>query len=254
MPSGLGHWSPRSSRSITASRSVEIEARQRSRQRARPAPCTLATASLQATLPLSASVRGEIGADGVPQKSGRAASSPRAGYIGDANGADGRIEIDHAEFKFDWDAAQRHAFGAVPDRLRRQPADAARTGARRPPQAGGDWLFKISGGTAVLATPGDRERCADPQSHRGRAAASIRPRSASSSMTAISATWTSASSCPAAPIIPSGDLRLNAGFAGKRMSVDESQAPVAGLRRAARCAIGSTKISSAAPSTTSPSR
>ena len=62
--------------------------------------------SLQASLPISASLRGEIGPDGVPQSLvGRIVAD--AGFISDSDDSDGRVDIDRAEFKIDWDAATR---------------------------------------------------------------------------------------------------------------------------------------------------
>ena len=64
------------------------------------------TAICEANLPLSASMRGEIGPDGVPHGLvGRIVAE--TGFISDADDADGRIDIDHAEFKLNWDAANR---------------------------------------------------------------------------------------------------------------------------------------------------
>ena len=66
----------------------------------------LGDGSLQINLPLSASLRGEIGPNGVPQSlTGRIVAD--AGYISDGNGADGRVDIDRAEFKINWDAGSR---------------------------------------------------------------------------------------------------------------------------------------------------
>ena len=67
-------------------------------------------------MPLSASISGEIGPDGVPQTLvGRIVAD--AGSIGDANADDSRITIDRAEFKLNWDAANRVAVGAVSNSL-----------------------------------------------------------------------------------------------------------------------------------------
>ena len=48
--------------------------------------------------------------------------------IGDADGSTAAIDIDRAEFKFNWDAAERVSRSAVPNFVRRQPDHAARAG------------------------------------------------------------------------------------------------------------------------------
>jgi len=108
--------------------------------------------NLQTTLPLSASVRGEIGADGVPRALvGRLVAD--GGYIGDTEGADGRINIDHAEFKFSWDDANRVL--SVPFQIVSGRDRFTLLGQlKAPTELGGTWYFKIGGGTAMLATPG----------------------------------------------------------------------------------------------------
>src|SRR4029077_19420055 len=62
--------------------------------------------TLQADMPLSASLRGEIGPDGVPQALvGRIVAD--AGSINDGDSGDGRLDFDRAEFKINWDATSR---------------------------------------------------------------------------------------------------------------------------------------------------
>ena len=111
------------------SRGVDIEAR----QVFRPTICSwrrLADGNLQANIPVSASVHGEIGADGVPRGlAGRIVAE--AGSIGNTEDGDGRIDIDKAEFKFNWERSGRRARGAVPDRIRRQPVHADRRRSKR---------------------------------------------------------------------------------------------------------------------------
>ncbi len=102
--------------------------------------------SMDTNLPLSASVRGEIGADGVPQSlTGRIVAD--AGYF--SSGDDGRIDLDRAEVKFDWDAASR---------VLTMPLQFI-SGANRitvvgqlhaPVQRGGLWAFRVGGGSIVL--------------------------------------------------------------------------------------------------------
>jgi hypothetical protein len=135
------------------SRTVEIEARHLPANDLIRA-FHIAEGNLLANVPLSLSVQGEIGADGVPRGlAGRVVAE--RGFIGDADDGDGRIDIDQAEFKFAWGAAERRL--SVPFQI-------VSAGNRitlmalveAPEQAGGDWLYRISGGTAVLVTPGDR--------------------------------------------------------------------------------------------------
>jgi Protein of unknown function len=108
--------------------------------------------NLRIDTPLSANLSGEIGPDGLPQTlSGRLVAD--AGSIGDANDDDGRIAIDRAEFKFNWDAATR---------VLSMPLQVLSGGDRvtlmaqveAPEQASGIWPFKIGGGTVVLTAPG----------------------------------------------------------------------------------------------------
>ena len=62
--------------------------------------------TLQVDMPLSASLRGEIGPDGVPQALvGRIVAD--AGSINDGDSSDGRLDFDRAEFKINWDATSR---------------------------------------------------------------------------------------------------------------------------------------------------
>ncbi len=132
-------------------RRIEVEARQ--------VPASdliralhLGDGHLQTTLPLSASLRGEIGADGMPRALvGRLVAE--GGYISDADSTDGRINVDHAEFKFSWDDANR---------VLSMPFQIVSGGNRftllgqlkAPAQLNGTWYFKVGGGTAMLATPG----------------------------------------------------------------------------------------------------
>jgi hypothetical protein len=176
----------------------------------------LGDGSLQTSVPLSASLRGEIGSDGVPRNvAGRLVAE--AGFIGDSSQDDGRVDLDRAEFKFDWDPAARAL--SVPfqivaggDRMTLLAQVEA------PAQPGGAWSFKVGGGTAMLARPGESSnplilnRVAisgtyDPAKQRlvfsdgdiGNMDVSV----------AMSGSAEYAD----------GDLHLNAGFAGKRMSV-----------------------------------
>ena len=132
-------------------RSIEVEARQVPGNDLIRA-LHLGDGNLQATLPLSASVRGEIGADGVPRALvGRIVAE--RGYIGDDDSPDGRIDIDHAEFKFSWDDANRVL--SMPFQIVSGGNRFTLLGQMKAPsQLGDTWYFKVGGGTAMLATPG----------------------------------------------------------------------------------------------------
>jgi len=112
----------------------------------------LGDGSIQTDVPLSASLRGEIGPDGVPQNlTGRIVAD--AGTISGVNGADGRLSIDRAEVRFNWDALNRVLEFPVQivsggDRITLMGAIQA------PQQADGIWSFRIGRGTMVLTSPG----------------------------------------------------------------------------------------------------
>ena len=99
-------------------------------------------------LPLSASMSGEIGPDGLPQNFvGRIVAE--TGSIGEANSDEGRIPIDHAEFKLNWDAENRVL--SVPFQILSGGNRITLLGqVEAPLDANGAWLFKIGGGTVVL--------------------------------------------------------------------------------------------------------
>src|SRR6516164_3222743 len=107
--------------------------------------------TLQVDLPLSASLRGEIGHNGVPQTLvGRIVAN--AGAISDGDSSDGRIEIDRAEFKINWDAASRLL--EVPFQIVSGNNRFTLLGqVEVPAQPQGSWGFKIAGGSVVLSTP-----------------------------------------------------------------------------------------------------
>jgi hypothetical protein len=198
-------------------RSVEVEARHLPANGLIRA-FHLGDGSLQTTLPLSASVHGEIGADGVPRNlQGRVVAE--AGSISDGNGDDGRMDLDRVEFKFDWNAADRVL--SVPLQILSGSNRLTLLGqVEAPAQPDGRWLFKIGGGTAVLATPGaDSEplilnRIAvsgrfDPAKKR------VVIDEGDFGNMGVSVYWSGSAD------YSHGDLRLNAGFAGKRMSVED---------------------------------
>jgi len=132
-------------------RSIALEARQVSAN-----DLLLATrfddGMLQTNLPVSASLRGEIGPDGVPQSlTGRIATD--AGFISDSDDADGRLEVDHAEFKINWDSANRIL--EVPFQILSGGNRITLIGqVEAPAESPGPWAFKIGGGSVVLTSPG----------------------------------------------------------------------------------------------------
>jgi len=196
-------------------RSVALEARQVSANDLLLAS-RLGDGSLQIDMPLSASLHGEVGPNGVPQSlTGRIVAD--AGFINDANGDDGRLDIDHAEFKIDWDAASRLL--SVPFHVISGGNRITLLGqVEAPAAAPGPWLFKVGGGTVVLGAPasGDplilnriavsgqfdpvKKRFVIDQGDLGNADMGV----------AMSGTAD----------YSSGDLRLAAGLAATRMSTD----------------------------------
>jgi uncharacterized protein DUF3971/AsmA-like protein len=112
----------------------------------------LGDGTLQTSVPLSASLRGEIGADGIPRNfAGRLVAE--GGFIGDSATDDGRVDVDRVEFKFDWDAAERLL--SVPFQIISGNDRITLLGqVEAPAQPSGQWSFKVGGGTAMLASPG----------------------------------------------------------------------------------------------------
>ena len=103
---------------------------------------------LHVDMPLSASISGEIGPDGLPQNfAGRIVAD--AGSIGDAADDDGVVAIDRAEFKLNWDAETRIL--SVPFQILSGGNRITLLGQiEAPKEIGGTWQFKIGGGTVVL--------------------------------------------------------------------------------------------------------
>jgi len=128
-------------------RSIALEARQVSADDLLLAS-RFGDGSLQIDLPLSASLRGVIAPNGVPQSlTGRVVAD--AGYINDGDSADGRIDLDHAEFKINWDAGSRVL--TVPFQILSGGNRVTLLGqVEAPAQAPGPWRFRIGGGTVVL--------------------------------------------------------------------------------------------------------
>ena len=104
--------------------------------------------SLHIDTPLSASMDGEIGPDGLPQNFvGHARGRDLA--RGDADDDEGRIPP-AAEFKFNWDA-ENHVL-SVPFQIFSGGNRITLLGQiEAPSDATGTWLFKIGGGTIVLS-------------------------------------------------------------------------------------------------------
>jgi hypothetical protein len=166
--------------------------------------------------PLSASITGEIGPDGLPQIfSARIVAD--AGSIGDAND-DGRIAIDHAEVKMNWDAANRVL--SVPFQILSGANRITLLGqVEAPEQADGVWSFKIGGGTVVL---GSSEATSKPLV-LNRIAVSGRYDTAKQRFVVdegdVGNTGVGVAMSGNVDF-SSGAARLTAGFAGTRMSVD----------------------------------
>jgi hypothetical protein len=108
----------------------------------------LGDGKLQVDLPLSASLRGEIGPNGVPQSlTGRIVAD--AGSINDGESSDGQIVVDRAEFKINWDAGSRVL--EVPLQILSGNNRLTLLGqVQAPAQAPGPWAFRIGGGSVVL--------------------------------------------------------------------------------------------------------
>ncbi len=197
-------------------RSIAVEARQ-----VAMSDLLLATrlddGSIQTNLPVSASLRGEIGPDGVPQSlAGRIVAD--AGFISDSDDADGRIDIDRAEFKINWDQASRML--SVPFQILSGGNRITLMGeVQAPQQSPGPWLFKIGGGTVVLNAPTAQGEPLilnritvsgnfDPLKRR----ITVDGGDVGNTEVGVAMSGTADYS--------SGDLRLAAGVAGTRMSVD----------------------------------
>ncbi len=131
-------------------RSIALEARQVSADDLLLAS-RFGDGSMQINVPLSASLRGVIGPNGVPQSlTGRIVAD--AGYFNDGDDADGRINLDHAEFKINWDAGSRIL--TVPFQILSGGNRITLLGqVEAPLQAPGAWLFRIGGGTVMLNSP-----------------------------------------------------------------------------------------------------
>ncbi len=101
--------------------------------------------------PISASISGEIGPDGLPQNlTGRIVAD--AGEFGDTDNDEGLVSIEHAEFKLNWDAESRIL--SLPFQILSGGNRITLLGqVEAPAEVGGAWQFKIGGGTVVLNSP-----------------------------------------------------------------------------------------------------
>jgi hypothetical protein len=197
-------------------RNIEIEARQVSANDLLLA-LRLGDGSLQTDVPLSASLRGEIGPDGVPRSlTGRIVAG--AGSIGDANEGDGRLDLERAEFKLNWDASN-HVL-AVPFQIVSGGNRITLLGQiQAPEQAGGQWSFRIGGGTVMLTSAGKNT---DPLI-LNRIAISGRFDPAKKLFVIDGGDFGNNGvgvALSGSADYSDGAFRLNAGFAGQRMSVD----------------------------------
>ncbi len=134
-------------------RSIALEARQVSADDLLLAS-RFGDGTLQVNVPLSASLRGVIDPNGVPQSlTGRVVAD--AGYLNDDDGADGRLSLDHAEFKINWDAGSRVL--TVPFQILSGGNRITLLGqVEAPAQPPGTWQFRIGGGTVVLNSPDEQ--------------------------------------------------------------------------------------------------
>jgi hypothetical protein len=110
---------------------------------------------IDADAPISATLRADIGSDGIPQfASGRLLVG--AGAFTDATDPEARIAIDRAEISLDWNATQRTL--ALPFHVvsgGNRMTLAARVDAPR--EANGSWAISLNGGSVVLAPTGPDE-------------------------------------------------------------------------------------------------
>ena len=121
--------------------------------------------SLHIDTPLSASMNGEIGPDGLPQNFvGHIVAE--TGSIGDADDDEGRIPIEHAEFKFNWDA-ENHVL-SVPFQILSGGNRITLLGQIEAPQRGDRHVAVQDRRRHHRARSGRNRRAAGAQSHRHR--------------------------------------------------------------------------------------
>ncbi len=164
-----------------------------------------------------------------------------AGFISDADDADGRLDIDHAEFKFNWDAASRVL--SVPFQIMSGGNRITLLGqVEAPAQRAGPWLFKIGGGTVVLDSPA---RQGDPLIlNRIAVSGQFDPvkKRFVVDQGDIGNTDVGVAHVRQCGLFRAAICVLTAGLAGNAHVGRRAQAAVAGLRRRPRCATGSTNI------------
>ena len=108
----------------------------------------LNTGDFDIDLPLSASIRAEISADGTPQV-GAGPIVSDAGTIVDTNNDRVNLNIDHADFRFNWDA-RRHNL-VVPFQVQSGGNQfTMRATLEAPPEQNGTWLLGVTRGDAVI--------------------------------------------------------------------------------------------------------
>ena len=106
------------------------------------------TANIEADLPLSASIRADILPDGTPQVvQGQLVAE--AGTIVDRDDPDARISLDHADFRFNWDAGRRSLI--VPFQVKAGGNQFTMQATAEPPgEQGGGWMVNVTRGDAVI--------------------------------------------------------------------------------------------------------
>ena len=128
----------------------------------------MADGQLDASVPVSITLRADIGQDGAPQRaSGR--MIVEAGAIGPTGRPEAQVAVERAEFSLDWDAAR--GVVAVPFQI---VAGGNRftlfAQAEAPREAGGAWTLGLTGGTVMLGplTPADEALVVNRVVLRGR--------------------------------------------------------------------------------------
>jgi hypothetical protein len=102
---------------------------------------------VESNLPLSASMRGEFTPDGVLQKARGQILAP-SGYIHDLRDPNSRIDIDHADIRFDWDGAQQSL--AVPFQIQANGNQFTLLARAQPAGQSGIWSLAIDRGDPVI--------------------------------------------------------------------------------------------------------
>ncbi|WP_245429158.1 DUF3971 domain-containing protein [Rhodoplanes elegans] len=110
---------------------------------------------VESDLPISASLKAEIGADGVPSfASGRLLAGP--GMIGEIGDALNRVTVDRMEASLEWDAAR--GMIVTPFQLVSGSTRMTLIGQAEPPAAAGKpWQLALRGGSVVLGSAADGE-------------------------------------------------------------------------------------------------